>query len=95
MKDIIVLTKANCPMCKRLKKEFERNGIIYREFDAENDTEGMAYVHFYGLSGSILPRVVVNDDVIPPYDTFEETVEAVLKYIKGPSYTGRDPIESY
>ena len=94
MKDILVITKANCPMCKRLKKEFDRCGIIYREFDAENDTEGIAYVHFYGLNGSILPRVVINDDVLPPYDTFEETVEAVLRYIKGPSYIGRDPIES-
>ena len=95
MKDILVLTKVDCPICKRLKKELDKRGIIYRELDAENDTEGMAYVHFYGLLGSILPRVVINDDVLPPYDTFEETVEAIMKYIEGPLYVGRDPIESY
>ena len=95
MKDILILTKENCPLCKRLKKEFERNGIIYRELDAENDIDGMAYVHFYGLANTVLPRIIINEEVIPPYETIQETLDAVMKYIRGPAYVGRDPIESY
>lgn len=95
MKDIIVLTKVDCPLCKRLKKELDRNGVIYREFDAENDTEGMAYVHFYGLSGSVLPRVIINDDVLPPHDTIKETLDTILKRIGKVSYIGCDSVEIY
>lgn len=95
MKDILVLTKENCPLCKRLKKELDRNGIIYRTLDAEKDLDGIATVCFFGLNESVLPRVIINDELIPPYDTFEKTVEVILRYIKGPTCVGRDPIESY
>lgn len=95
MKDILVLTKVDCPLCKRLKKELDRNGVVYRSLDAENDIDGMAYVHFYGLSNSVLPRVIVNDELLPVYDNLQETLNAVLKQIKMTAYVGRDSIESY
>ena len=95
MKDILVLTKENCPMCKRLKKELDRNNIIYHTLDAENDIDGMAYVHFYGLSGSILPRVIINEKLMPVHDNIEDTLSDVLREIRGPIYMGSDKIESY
>ena len=88
MKDIIVLTKENCPMCKRLKKEFDRHGIIYQSVDVESDLDGMAYVHYYGLTGSILPRVIINECLLPAYDTLNETLDVVLKSINGSSFKG-------
>lgn len=88
MKDILVITKENCPLCKRLKKEFDRNGVIYRTLDAEKDIEGMAYVQFFALGDSVLPRVIINDDLLPAYDTFEETLNAVLKCLNGLPFRG-------
>ena len=88
MKDIIVLTKENCPMCKRLKKELDRNGVIYRSIDAEKDLDGMVYVQFYGLNESVLPRVIVNEELLPVRDTFEETLNAVLRLINISSFKG-------
>ena len=95
MKDILVLTKVDCPLCKRLKKELDRNGVVYRSLDAENDIDGMAYVQFYGLSNSVLPRVIINDELLPVYDNLQETLIAVLKQIKMTAYVGKDSIESY
>ena len=90
MKDIIVLTKKNCPLCKRTKMLLDRNGVIYRSLDAEEDLDGMAYAHFYGLTDSVLPRVIINEDILPPYDTYEETVNAVLKAIGCIPFVGND-----
>ena len=83
-----MLTKKNCPLCKRVKMLLDKREVIYRTFDAEEDIDGMAYVQYYGLSDSVLPRIIINDELLPVYDTFEETVNAVLKAIHFVPFTG-------
>lgn len=90
MKDILIITTENCPMCKRLKKELDRNGVIYRTLDAENDIDGMAHVQFYGLNGSVLPRVIINEELLPVYDDMQGTLNAVLRAIRSPAVVGQD-----
>lgn len=90
MKDIIVLTKKNCPMCKRVKMLLDKNGVIYKTLDAEDSVDGMAYVQFYGLGDSVLPRVIINEELLPAFETFEETVNAVLKSINLVPFVGRE-----
>ena len=92
MKDIILITKKNCPLCKRTKALLDKNNVIYRCLDAEEDLDGMSYVHYYGLGGSVLPRIIINDDLLPAYDTLEETLNAVLKAIGLIRFTGSEAV---
>lgn len=90
MKDVIVLTKKNCPLCKKTKMLLDRNGVIYRALDAEDDLDGMSYVHYYGIGNSVLPRIIINEELLPAYDTAEETVSNIIKMIGLVRFKGFD-----
>jgi len=72
--EVVLYGTSWCPYCKMARDLFERYGIIYRDYDIENDR--LAYEEYKRLGGVGVPLIVINGTNVYGYD--EKRIKRLL-----------------
>ena len=77
--DIIIYTQDSCGYCVMAKKEFERRGWEYTEYNLKDDENKVSlFKHF--PEAKTVPQIWVNNRHIGGYDDFMKWIEDEWKY---------------
>ncbi len=74
--EVIMYSTAWCGYCKKARQLFEKNGVVYKEFDIEKSS--LANKEMKSMGGHGVPFFLINGEVVKGYNKTK-----VLELVKG------------